>query len=88
MDAEEKTRTVKIGDEWINQQYTDYGKNEQAEAVAIEMSKDMMRFYAKTYLHLMTTNRLPLIALATPKLTRGINTSVKTKISLIAPSKK
>ena len=56
---EEKTRTIKIGDEWINQEYTDYGKNEQAEAVAIEMGKDMMGFYAKIHLHLITSNKLP-----------------------------
>ena len=56
---EEKTRTVKIGDEWITQNYTDYGKNDQAENVAMEMGKDMMNFNSKIYFRLVSSGRLP-----------------------------
>lgn len=56
---EEKTRTVKIGDEWITQNYTDYGKNDQAENVAVEMGKDMINFNSKIYFRLVSSGRLP-----------------------------
>ncbi len=56
---EEKTRTIKIGDEWITQNYTDYAKSDQAENVAIEMAKDMLSFNAKIYFKLIESGRLP-----------------------------
>jgi len=46
---EEKTKTIKVGDDWITKNYTEYGKNDQVENVAIEMSRDMIKFNAKIY---------------------------------------
>ena len=56
---EEKTKTIKVGDDWITKNYTEYGKNDQVENVAIEMSRDMIKFNAKIYFHLVGSGRLP-----------------------------
>lgn len=54
--AERKTKRVKIGDEWVTKQYIDHDRNDQAEQVAIEMAKDITRFYSKTYMRLLEKN--------------------------------
>lgn len=54
--AERKTKTVKVGDDWVTKEYIDHDRNDQAEQVAIEMSKDLTCFYATTYLRLFDKN--------------------------------
>lgn len=54
--AERKTKSVKIGDDWVTKEYIDHDRNDQAEQVAIEMAKDITSFYSNTYLRLLDKN--------------------------------